>query len=828
MDRMSRERWLEIDRIFSDALDLSESHRGSFLDDACRGREDLRPDVEELLKAAAVSSGFLSGPPPGLADLAAGDPLPPDLEPAPSRLGDYRVDRVLGRGGMGTVYLGFRADGAFEQRVALKLLRRGLDTDDIVARFRTERQILAGLDHPNIARLIDGGASEDGRPWLAMECVDGVPITEYCDRNQLPLAGRLRLMAQVTAAVEHAHRHLVVHRDLKPGNILVTADGDVKLVDFGIAKLLRPDDNSPLPKTRTGFLLLTPQYASPEQLKGEPITTATDVYQLGVVLYELLTGSNPHSARRGLDGGADDVARPSSVVLRQNADVMASAAQARRTTPVSLKRELRGDLDAIVLTALASDVDRRYATARELGNDLRRYLSGDAVAARPDTLSYRLRTFARRHRVAMTAASLLFVLTLSWIVTITVQRAELVRQRDRARAEAMRAQQTAEFLRGLFSASDPNQTLGETITARELLDAGARNLRSELRDEPELRASLLRTIADVYEDLGVRDGAAGALEEVIATKRQLDLDVSDDLRSLARVIERSDPGRSDQLYTEALAEAKRRHGPQDVRLAGILTDYGAALGYRGGSGKELTAEALRILRASDEGESELFAHALLVHAYGEPLETAIPAMEEALAIRRRLHGDEHLSVATALNDLALALEPADVERSTQLLEEAVRIHDKLAGPEHPLSLRLTNSLAAVYRDAGRHAEAERHYRRVLELRREFHSDERLPLSYTLYGLAVVLHNQQKLDEPEGLLVEALALQSQAGLPDTDIRVLSTRTALAEVLLSLRRTDEARAALQLAAQGLGELAEDHPLRARISDGLEQTAEELADG
>jgi eukaryotic-like serine/threonine-protein kinase len=823
--------WNRIDQIFSDALDLERGDRPAYLGEICAGDESLRSQVEALLEAseanhllarppgehllAAAVGGFLDSP---SRDCAA------DLD---TMIGNYRLVRQLGRGGMGTVYLAHRADGHFDQRVAIKILRRGIDTEDVIRRFVGERQILASLDHPNIARLIDGGATTDGRPYLVMEYVEGLPLTTYCDRERLSIRGRLQLMEGVASVVEHAHGQLVVHRDLKPWNILVTPEGGIKLLDFGIAKLLDPQSDAGA-QTRTGSRVMTPEYASPEQLRGEPVTTATDVYQLGILLYELITGHHPRGSTRERESSlvtdpGREIVRPSCSFGHRDCDAVEGlriegVAELRRCSPENLKRITRGDLDAIVLTALASDPARRYRSARELAADLRSFLAGFPVIARSDTLAYRAWKFVRRHKAAVVAAALIASLLTGYGTTLVLQRNALAGERDRTSIESERATRTEEFLMGLFAISDPNQSRGATLSARDILDAGTERLRVELRDQPRLRASLLRTIADVYVNLGSPEHAVPLLEEVIATRRSSPViahaELSADLHALARILERTAPAASDGHYEEALRLAKGLYGADHPRVAGILVDYGHALEFRGQNGLPMIERSVIILRAARGDVREQLAHALTIASYGDHSEKGRGAMREALRLRRDLHGEEHLSVAGSYSALALATEASDPAGSVALLERSIAIYRRLVEPQHPLALRATNNLAAVHRDRGDYAKAEPLYREVIELREQHRPDNLLELSSSLYGLAVVLNGQGLAMEAKPLLRRALELQQLGGLAPGDYRVVKTRIALAEALLLLDRHIEAETMLAALDEQIETGDPENPIRTTI--------------
>ncbi len=490
---MTPERWEEIGNLYEQMLKCPPAQRAAFLDGACASDPALRREVESMVATHEADPDFLERP----ASLLLG-PLQTiqtsgELPDEKTYLGPYRLVRPLGRGGMGEVFLAVRELATVRQTVALKVLRPGLEQSDLVRRFAAEQQILAQLAHPGIARLLDAGHTADGRPYLAMEYVDGEPITAYCDRHQLTVEQRLRLFVQVCEAVQFAHQHLVIHRDLKPSNILVALpasarpeEGQVKLLDFGIAKMLDPDprDTSVL-LTRTGQRLLTPAYASPEQLDGAPIATTSDVYSLGVLLYELLAGQRPYA----LEGKTEsEVARllaeaapmlPSMVVAQTTANRETAPAagpvdvgRARRSSPERLQRRLRGDLDTMVMMALRKEPERRYRSAEALAEDIERHLGGLPVRARADTLGYRARKFVRRNRWTVAAATAFVILLAGFAGAMALQQAETARQRDRAERELAKSESVTGFLTALFEANRPSEARGDTITARELLDRG--------------------------------------------------------------------------------------------------------------------------------------------------------------------------------------------------------------------------------------------------------------------------------------------------------------------------------------------------------------------
>ncbi|MEO1084431.1 MAG: serine/threonine-protein kinase, partial [Acidobacteriota bacterium] len=566
---MDAERWRRLDALFQNALDRAPAERPAYLAEQCADDPTLRDEVEAMLEADEgapepmddvrsdrLADIVMSGVDGAVRDPSEGSDAP-STDPLPfPLLGPYRLIEELGRGGLATVYLAERDDEEFSMEVAVKLVRRGLDTPPLLERLRLERQILARLEHPNIARLIDGGTAPDGRPYFVMERIEGERIDLWCERRGLDLRGRIELFRKVCDAVQTAHNLLVLHRDVKPSNILVTENGEPKLLDFGIAKLLDAADEqaSVAPGfttlTDTGMRLLTPEFASPEQVRGEALTTASDVYSLGVLLYLLVTGERPYEFDRGRPAEIERIIceveprRPSAVVWNRAPDDPGSPTRRSLGWP---RRPTGDDLDTILREALRKEPELRYGSVTRLSNDLRAYLADLPISARPDTMSYVAGKFFRRHRGPAIAALLLVLALMAGVITTTRQarvarsaqeraelrRAEAEEQREIADLQRRRAEEATVFLVDLFDVSDPFRTGGERqqTTARELLDRGADRIAGRLGDDPLLRASLMATIGRVYRNLTLLDGrllafAAGAervgdVEEVDEEDRRL-------------------------------------------------------------------------------------------------------------------------------------------------------------------------------------------------------------------------------------------------------------------------------------------------------------------
>jgi len=528
--------WQQVSDALDEVWELPADERPAYLTTLAEEAPSVHRQVCALLEAEGEEGGLLDEGLEGFEDLLDGEAPLFESKPldAGDSLGAYRIIEEVGKGGMGVVYRAERSDGQFEQEVAVKVLRSDGLSERAVQRFLFERQILASLSHPSIARVFDGGVMEDGRPYLIMEYVEGEPITTYCNRHQCTIRDRLQLFTAVCDAVQHAHRNLVVHRDLKPSNILVTAEGHIKLLDFGIAKLLNTEDDASAQLTRTGAPLMTPEYAAPEQVRGEAITTATDVYALGILLYELLTGCRPYDGEERSPYEVMQLVcereptRPSTVVsfvvrgVRKGEDgaTAEALASARGLQAQSLQQVLRGDLDAIILYALRKEPAHRYSSVQALADDVRNHLQGRAVHARRHSLGYKVRKTIQRHKWAIASATVIALLLIGYATTVTYQARALAEERDRATQEAERAEQVAGFLQDLFRSTDP---FGQTSTdgaatdlsARDVVDRGARRL-EQLEGQPTLRANLQQVIGVVYVNIGEYDSAAPLLDAAVA------------------------------------------------------------------------------------------------------------------------------------------------------------------------------------------------------------------------------------------------------------------------------------------------------------------------
>jgi eukaryotic-like serine/threonine-protein kinase len=771
---MSYERRQQIEDLFEVALERQTLERASFLESACAGDPELLTEVQALLAAHELAERLFAERPRAPAE----------------RIGAYGIVREIGRGGMGTVYLAERADGQYRRRVAIKLIATTDTEDPLHQRFLAERQILAGLDHPNIARLQDGGVTVDGRPYLVLDYVDGLPITTYCDRHRLGIEERLRLFVDVCAAVHHAHQNLVIHRDLKPSNILVTTSGEVRLLDFGIAKLLNPALSvAHAPVTQLDLRAMTPEYASPEQVRGDSITTATDIYSLGVLLYELLTGSPPYrlttrSPAEILQAVCEtDPERPSTRVGRAESVPAAAGAQqeltpARRsaersTTVERLRRHLRGDLDGIVLMALRKEPGRRYASADLLRQDLLRFLEGQPILAHRGSRRYRLGKFVRRHRVEVIAAGLLLLSLLGGLGAALWQAG--VAQREGERAEASRVQaeralvqseEVTRFLMAMFEAADTDPAQhSDEVTARDLLRRGVARA-DDLAEHPDVQARLLEVIGQIYQRLGYNVEAKRLLGRAVQIRRRVlgpdAPELATSLTHLSRThrnLNEMDDAR--RLVAEALAIRRRTLPPDHPDLATAVHEVGA-VAPDNEQQEVLYREALGILQqtgADPERQVQLL-HSLSTNVRRQGrLAEAVATDREALSLAEQLLGPDHFRTGYAM--IHLADQVRDIEQdfaeAERLYRRGLELMSRHYGESHIELRHGLGSLAWLLSQQGNHEEAERLYRRLYAIRLAATGPDHPQLASYLNALAGALERQGRLEEAEAVSRQALEL-----------------------------------------------------------------------
>lgn len=786
--------------------------------------------------------------------------------PATPRIGAYRVIRELGHGGMGTVYLAERADAEYQQRVAIKVVRGGVDSETVRLRFLTERQILARLHHPNIARILDGGTTEDGLPYIVMEHIEGQPIDEYCDERKLNTTQRVELFRAACTAVRFAHQNLIVHRDLKPSNLLITADGKPKLLDFGIAKLLHTE-NFPQTLARTGTFvrLMTPYYASPEQVRALPITTASDIYALGVILYELLTGHRPYQIKvyslseieRAIcevepEPPSDAVNRIEKTFGDDDKSISLTpelVSQTREGKPDRLRRRLTGDLDNIVMMALRKEPERRYSSVEELSRDLKRHLLGLPVNARKGTFVYRSTKFIKRHKIGMTLAAAIVVAVVGFGIQTFVQSKRVARERDKA-------ERVSAFLGDLLKVSDPSEARGNNVTARDILDRGAARIESELRDQPDVQATLRDTIAQVYESLGLYQHALTLLQQSLQTRRSLfgneHAQVAESLMHLASVQRALGQGdAAEASLREALTIRRNLNGKDHQSVAETLTQLSLLMSERRdyAAAEPLARDALTILRKAFgvehaevakglrnlaqitfqkndvQGSQTLFREALsmsrktlgnesadtaqtlndfamsfeLVIA-NDPEDKDLPEatamMREALAIRRKLFGENHPKVVESLHNLALLMDSSNAGYSVSVpyLKEALNAKRRLYGDMHPDVSESMRLLGAILGAKAEYEESESLLRQAVEIRRKLYGSDHAHTGKALNRLARTVYDRYGPAPAEPFLREALNIQRKA-LSASDPELGITLIELGRVVTETRRAREAEILLR---------------------------------
>ena len=784
------DRFRKLSGLFDEIVGLPTADREAAVVASCAGDAALERELRALLAADQRT---------GLHDVFA-DVVSAEADAlqtravAGARLGAWEIVEPIGEGGMGTVYLARRADGAYDAKAAVKLVRGGIPSALLAGRFRAERQILAGLSHPGVAKLLDGGSTEDGTPYLVMEFIDGEPITKWCDDRALDVDHRLRLFLKVCEAVAYAHRELVAHRDLKPSNILVTPSGEPKLLDFGIAKLIDAVAEGGDGATQS-YTAMTPAYASPEQVTGERVGTSTDVYSLGVLLYELLSGQLPIDMR-----GATPAQLISKVVAEVPAVVSSTAADPDK------RRRLSGDLDAILSRALRKEPRGRYASVEALAEDIRLHLDGRPIQTRSDDWRYRTGKLVRRNAGVVSGSLLLLILGVSFTANTVIQARAVARERDRAEAQRSTAERVSGFLEELFTEADPNAASARDITLREILDRGAERVLTGLESEPQSRAALAIVIGRVYNALGEYDAAGPLLDSALAFRRS---ETAPDPRDLGEVhIERAalayhqgDYDHAIELATESVAWYERASDADGPEIADAMAWLGSSYADAGHleEAERVMREAVDLHRGAQEGSTPGLAVTLaaledILRTAGK-VDEAVAVGEETLAMAREVYHEGHLEIAHALNQLASSLNAAGrTEEALPLVEEGLAIRRATFDGPHVETGASLGNLANMLSGLGRYDEAIPPRRASLEMVQALFSVEHPYVAGSLASLGTLLVRADSLESAEPILVDAVGY-SRVAFGDRHLQVANPLISLGVLYRRTGRLSQSAALLR---------------------------------
>jgi len=757
---------------------------------------------------------------------------------AAGQIGPYRLLQLLGEGGMGEVWLAEQKT-PIHRTVALKLIKAGMDTKAVVARFESERQALAMMDHPSIARVFDAGSTAEGRPYFVMEYVPGLPITEYCDKHRLTIKERLELFLQVCDGVQHAHQKAIIHRDLKPSNVLVVEQDSKpvpKIIDFGLAKATAQRLTDKTMFTELGVIMGTPEYMSPEQAdqSEQNIDTRTDVYSLGVILYQLLVGALPFDAKAMRAAGFEEILRKireeeppkPSTKIRSMGDASAASGEKRNEEPRSFAQHLRGELDWITMKALEKDRTRRYGAASELAADISRYLRNEPVEAGPATAAYRMQKYALRHRIALGAAAGLVLLLAGFAVVQAVELHRIKAERNRADRERDRATRVTEFMTNMFKVSDPSEARGNSITARETLDKASKDIDTGLARDPEAQAQMMNVMGDVYDNLGLYPRAHSLQQKSLEIRRRVlgaeHHDTLESMNSLAvLLLEEGQYAEAEKLDRETLDIRRRALGPEHPDTRNSMINLASVLENEGhyAEAEKLDRETLDIRRRAVGPEdpttlSSTDGLAAVLWSEGRYAE-AEKLYRETLDIRRRLLGPEHPDTLGSVIRLAATLyREGHYTEAEKLDRETLDIQRRVLGPEHPWTLTSMSNLAALLDVEGHYAEAEKLDRERLEIERRVLGPEHPDTLLSMGNLAIAQAHEGHYGEAEKSAQETLDIRRRVLAPE-DPDTADTTYTLGCIAALRGRRDEALSLLREAV--------DHGLRPADDLGIDKDSD-----
>ncbi len=765
MGKESQFNWDKISRLYDQVTNLPKSDRKAFLSELPEEKE-IKQELISLLELEKPSTEYFDTLTQKLIEPAL-DELS-DLPPYSGIVKNYRLIDKLGRGGMGTVYMAERDDNLFNNRVAVKILRRGMDTEDILNRFRNERQILARLNHPNITHLLDGGITSDGRPYFVMEYVEGIPITQYCDKKKLSPLQRLHLFIQICDALEYAHQNLVIHRYLKPENILVTPQGNVKLLDFGIAKLLDPKHSRPYTLPGKGNNIMTPEYASPEQICGKPMNTSSDIYQLGLVLYSLLSGHSPQKTEGYSLKEAERIIldkipeKPSQIILKLSPEKLFDICENRSISPARLKSFLKGDIDTIILRAVKKNPKERFSTVMELKGDILRFNKGEPIISRGENVGYKLIKFTRRNLIPIFFATL-FLTTL--LLFGAFHHFSIAEQRNHAQQEAAKAAHVTAFMMDLFEANDPALSQGDELTARELLEKAETRI-ALLEGQPEIQAEMFDVTGQIYRRLGLFDRSEELLNNSLELRIELyGSDHPETMTAFDQIgLLYSDMGHfeaADSLHRKVLMSRENTLASNDPAIAESYSNLAYVVRRTGN-----ISEAENMYRKSFEIRQKTLGaeHPLTIESLSSLGVTLLnkaryieseAILSDVLYRRRGYLGSHHPDLAMSINNLgAVSLNLGNFSNAEQLFEESYEMRKSLFGEMHPKVALVRNNLGIAQLEQKNYEMASYHFKSALQIRKEILGDHNVATAISRFCLGDLYWQMNRYDDAYYMLSKA--------------------------------------------------------------------------
>ncbi len=820
---MDKNTWSDLKTIFYKAYELTESERETFLNENCSDPE-LKKEVLSLLSAHDKSEKFMES-----AHLLNQSEKENSAFFIGKFFGRYKVEKLIAQGGMGLVYLGFR-DDEVKQKAAIKIINPGAASSTVIKRFQNERQTLANLNHPNISRLLDGGITDDGIQFLVMEYIEGIPIDEYCDNHKLNIKERLNLFLKVASVVQYAHHNLVVHRDLKPNNILVTQDGEPKLLDFGIAKFLTPEGEANEMLTHKGVWNLTPEYASPEQVKGEAITTASDVYSLGIILYKLLTGHSPYKIKSILQSDISKVvtqtepAKPSEIIYqtiekKSDEEIIIinpeSVSSTREGNIDKLHKKLAGDLDNIISMSIRKEPERRYSSIEHFAEDIKRYLNDLPVAAHKDSFTYRAKKFVKRNKTAVIPAAIIFVLINAGLAGILWQGHLAAKERDIAKLEADKSNRIKSFLLEMISAPDPKQE-GSEVKVIDVLNKASGKLEFELAELPQLEAEIRTLLGNTYQNLGIYSSAEAEMNKALEINKKLfgerSKETAMSLKNLGLVYHyEGDFEKSEKFYSTSLEMLRTVESAPTFERALLLDAIGSLMTDKGEyeQAEEITREALIIgesIKGPEDTDVAQIKNNLATSLnYLDKLDEADSLYREALRVFRKHYGNYHIQVSRVINNLAfISIFKKEHEKAIPLLEEALNIKIKVLGQDHPDLILAYSNVGSTYHNIGVYDKAEKFMKASVDVGLKNYDEDNVNLSrsYMWYGRA--LEGNGKFEEGISYLKRAYEIRKKE-FGEKNNLTLTTQFHFGLCLLTAKKFTEAEHHLKNCYEGLAEIS-----------------------